>query len=177
MTDLRNFLTALGMENVRSLLQSGNLVFDSKVRTGSELERFLETEAMDRLSLEADFVVRTPDEWKSIIRQNPFRKEAEKDPGHLVVMFLKSEPDVADLVALQGDIRGREVVRAKGKQAYIYFPDGQGRSKLTHTVLEKRLGRGTGRNWNTVLKLGLMAKAGSARLTPMVPRRKISTSE
>ena len=173
MTDLRNFLTALGMENVRSLLQSGNLVFESKVRTGSELERFLESEALDRMSLEADFIVRTPEEWKTIIRQNPFRKEAEKDPAHLVVMFLKAEPDVADIVALQGDIRGREVVRAKGKQAYIYFPDGQGRSKLTHTVLEKRLGRGTGRNWNTVLKLGLISKAGSARLTPMVPRRKI----
>ena len=173
MTDLRNFLTALGMENVRSLLQSGNLIFDSKVRTGSELERFLEGEALDRMSLEADFIVRTPEEGKAIIRQNPFRKEAEKDPGHLVVMFLKAEPDVADIVALQGDIRGREVVRAKGKQAYIYFPDGQGRSKLTHTILEKRLGRGTGRNWNTVLKLGLISKAGSARLTPMVPRRKI----
>lgn len=173
MTDLRNFLTALGMGDVRSLLQSGNLVFNSNVRTGSELERFLETEAMDRMSLEADFIVRTPNEWKSIIRQNPFRKEAEKDPGHLIVMFLKSEPDVADIVALEADIRGREVVRAKGKQAYIYFPDGQGRSKLTHTILEKRLGRGTGRNWNTVLKLGMMAKAGSARLTPIAPRRKI----
>jgi uncharacterized protein (DUF1697 family) len=101
MTDLRNFVTQLGMGDARSLLQSGNLVFDSAVRTGAELERFLETEAMDRLSLDVDFVVRTPDEWKSIIRQNPFRKEAERDPKHLVVMFLKAEPDVADLVALQ----------------------------------------------------------------------------
>src|SRR5256885_16992383 len=97
MTDLRSFLTTLGMENVRSLLQSGNLVFDSRVRTGSELERFLETEAMDRLSLEADFVVRTPDEWKTIIRQNPFPKEAEEEPGHLEVTCLKNEPGVAAL--------------------------------------------------------------------------------
>jgi uncharacterized protein (DUF1697 family) len=173
MTDLRNFLTELGMDDVRSLLQSGNLVFGSKVRTGSELERFLETEAMERMSLEADIIVRTPDEWKTIIRQNPFRKEAEKDPGRLIVMFLKSEPDVADIVALQGDIRGREVVRAKGKHAYIYFPDGQGRSKLTHAILEKRLGRGTGRNWNTILKLGVMARTGSTRLTPIAPRKRI----
>jgi len=173
MTDLRKFLTDLGFGDARSLLQSGNLVFESKVRTGAELERFLEAEAHDRLSLDVDFVVRTPEEWKSIIRQNPFRKEAERDPGHLVVMFLKAQPDTADIVALQGDIRGSEVVRAKGKQAYIYFPDGQGRSKLTHVILEKRLGRGTGRNWNTVLKLALMAKAGSAKLTPMAPRKKI----
>ncbi|HEY3113955.1 MAG TPA: DUF1697 domain-containing protein [Gemmatimonadaceae bacterium] len=173
MTDLRNFLTQLGLGEVRSLLQSGNLVFESKVRTGAELERFLESEAHDRLSLEVDFIVRTPDEWKSIIRQNPFRKEAERDPGHLVVMFLKAEPDVQDMVALQADIRGPEVVRSKGKQAYIYYPNGQGRSKLTHSILEKRLGRGTGRNWNTVLKLGVMAKTGSARLTPIAPRKRI----
>jgi uncharacterized protein (DUF1697 family) len=173
MTDLRNFLAQLGMEDVRSLLQSGNLVFGSKVRTGAELERFLETEAHDRLSLDVDFFVRTPDEWKSIIRQNPFRKEAERDPGHLIVLFLKSAPGVDDIVALQAAIRGPEIVRAKGKQAYIYFPDGQGRSKLTTGILEKHMGRGTGRNWNTVLKLGIMARTGSAKLTPMAPRKRI----
>ena len=173
MTDLRNFLTDLGFDDARSLLQSGNLVFNSKVRTGAELERFLESEAHDRLSLEVDFIVRTPDEWKSIIRQNPFRKEAERDPGHLVVMFLKGAPDVEDIVALESEIRGPEIIRAKGKQAYIYYPNGQGRSKLTHSILEKKLGRGTGRNWNTVLKLGIMAKSGSARLTPIAPRKKI----
>ena len=153
MTDLRNFLAELGFDDARSLLQSGNLVFNSKVRTGAELERFLESEAHDRLSLEVDFIVRTPDEWKGVIRQNPFRKEAERDPGHLVVMFLKSVPEVEDIVALEAEIRGPEVVRAKGKQAYIYYPNGQGRSKLTHSLLEKRLGRGTGRNWNSVTKL------------------------
>ena len=173
MTDLRNFLTELGFDDARSLLQSGNLVFNSKVRTGAELERFLESEAHDRLSLEVDFIVRTPDEWKSVIRQNPFRKEAERDPGHLVVMFLKSAPDVEDIVALEAEIRGPEVIRAKGKQAYIYYPNGQGRSKLTHSILEKKLGRGPGRNWNTMLKLGIMAKSGSARLTPIAPRKKI----
>ena len=173
MTDLRNFLSQIGLEDVRSLLQSGNLVFTSKVRTATELERFLETEAAERLSLEVDFFVRTPDEWKSIIRQNPFREEAERDPGHLIVLFLKAAPGVDDLVALQTAIRGPEVVRAKGKQAYIFFPEGQGRSKLTTAILEKHLGRGTGRNWNTVLKLGIIAKTGSAKLTPMAPRKKI----
>jgi uncharacterized protein (DUF1697 family) len=173
MTDLRNFLTQLGLEDVRSLLQSGNFVFTSAVRTSTELERFLETEAADRLSLEVDFFVRTPDEWKSIIRQNPFRKEAERDPKHLIVQFLKAAPSVEDVVALEADIRGPEIVRAKGKQAYIFYRDGIGRSKLTTAILEKHLGRGTGRNWDTVLKLGIIAKTGSAKLTPMSPRKKI----
>jgi uncharacterized protein (DUF1697 family) len=173
MTDLRNFLTQLGLEDVRSLLQSGNLVFTSKVRTGAELERFLETEAVERLQMEVDFFVRTPDEWKSIIRQNPFRKEAERDPKHLVVLFFKNAPDAEDVTALQADIKGPEVVQAKGKQAYIFYPNGIGRSKLTGAMIEKRLARGTARNWNTVLKLGIIAKTGSAKLTPVAPRRRV----
>jgi len=173
MTDLRNFITQVGLQDARSLLQSGNLIFTSKVRTGAELERFLESEAVDRLSLEVDFFVRTPEEWKSVIRQNPFRKEAERDPGHLVVLFLKSVPKAEDVAALQAAITSPEIIKAKGKQAYIFYPNGQGRSKLTHTMIEKRLGRGTGRNWNTVLKLGIIAKTGSAKLTPVAPRRRI----
>lgn len=173
MTDLRNFLTQLGLEEARSLLQSGNLVFSSRVRTGAELERFLETEAMERLSLDVDFFVRTPAEWKSLIRQNPFRKEAERDPGRLIALFLKSEPEPREIAALEADIKGPESVRARDRHAYIYYPNGMGRSKLTHGLLEKHLGRATGRNWNTVLKLGIIAKTGSAKLTPIAPRKKI----
>jgi uncharacterized protein (DUF1697 family) len=60
--------------------------------------------------------------------------------------------------ALQKAIKGREVVRAVGRAAYLVYPDGVGRSKLTATLVEKHLGcRGTARNWNTVLKLDAMA--------------------
>ena len=175
MTDLRNFITQVGLQDARSLLQSGNLIFTSKVRTGAELERFLESEAAERLSLEVDFFVRTPEEWKLLIRQNPYRKEAERDPGHLIALFLKSAPNAEVVAALQADIKGKgpEIITAKGKQAYIFYPNGMGRSKLTHVMIEKRLGRGTARNWNTVLKLGIIAKTGSAKLTPVAPRRRI----
>src|SRR5882762_1234098 len=111
MTDLRSFITQLGLQDARSLLQSGNLIFSSRVRTGAELERFLETEAKERLSLESDFFVRTPEEWKSLIRQNPFRKEAERDPGYLIALFLKTPADPANVEALQTDIKGPETVK------------------------------------------------------------------
>jgi len=75
MTNLRNFLTELGFDNVRSLLQSGNLVFGSRSRFGAELERYLEMEAAKRLALEIDIYARTVDEWKSVVRQNPFRRK------------------------------------------------------------------------------------------------------
>ena len=173
MTNLRKFLTELGFDDVRSVLQSGNLVFGSRSRFGAELERYLEMEALKRLTLETDFYVRTAEEWKGVIRQNPFRKEAERDPKHLVVLFLKNAPTPKDVAALQMDISGAELVKAKGKQAYIFYPNGIGRSKLTNAMIEKRIGRGTGRNWNTVLKLDVIAKAGSLRLTPVTQRRKI----
>ena len=173
MTDLRNFLTQLGFDDVRSLLQSGNLVFDSRARIGAELERFLEAEALKRFALEIDFFVRAPEEWKGMIRQNPFRKEAELDPAHLVVMLLKSPPRAEDVAALQEGISGPEIVQAKGRQLYAFYPKGIGRSRLTNAVIERKLGRCTGRNWNTVLKLAIVAKSGSSKLTPISPRKRI----
>src|SRR3954468_15705322 len=106
MTDLRNFLTQLGLEDARSLLQSGNLVFTSKVRTGLELERFLETEAMDRLSLEVDVFVRTPTEWKALMRQSLFRKDADREPVYLIATFLKREAEAEEVAPLQAAIKG-----------------------------------------------------------------------
>lgn len=173
MTDLRNFLTQLGFDEVRSLLQSGNLVFDSKTRMGAELERYLETEALNRFAMEIDFFVRTPEEWKSIIRQNPFRKEAELDPARTVLLLFKTAPEAEDVATLQAEIAGPEVVRAKGRQIYALYPNGQGRSRLTNAVIERRVGRCTARNWNTVLKLAIVAKSGSTKLTPMAPRKRI----
>ena len=75
-------------------------------------------------------------------------------------MFLKSVPIVKDVEALQLSITGSESVRADGRQAYIVYPDGIGRSRLTNTLIEKRLViRGTGRNWNTVQKRAALTQA------------------
>ena len=72
-------------------------------------------------------------------------------------MLLKSAPDATRVKALQAAIVGPEIVRAKGRHAYIVYPDGMGRSRLTSALIERTLGtRGTARNWNTVLKLGAL---------------------
>jgi uncharacterized protein (DUF1697 family) len=160
MSDLRELLTKLGFEDAQSLLQSGNLVFRSRKRTPSQLERLLSTETEKQLGVQADFFVRTPEELKKVVARNPFPAEAERDPGHLVVMFLKDAPDKKKVEELRAAIVGSEVVRADGNHAYIVYPDGQGTSRLTITLIEKKLcTRGTGRNWNTVLKLAALAKA------------------
>lgn len=157
MADLRGMVTRLGFGAVQSVLQTGNLVFESDGRTGTQLERLLEGEAKKRLALETDFFVRNRREWRTAVTRNPFPKEAKGDPAHLVVMFLKDAPDAESVEALQAAITGPEVVRAVGKQLYVVYPDGIGRSRLTNAVIEKALStRCTGRNWNTVLKLGAL---------------------
>jgi uncharacterized protein (DUF1697 family) len=76
------------------------------------------------------------------------------------VMFLKGAAEAKDVERLQAAVSGPEVIRARGKDAYIVYPNGVGRSRLTNALLERHLGtRGTGRNWNTVLKLRAIAAA------------------
>jgi uncharacterized protein (DUF1697 family) len=157
MADLRNLLARLGFEDARSLLQSGNLVFRTNGKTGAQLERLLEAEAAKRFGLETSFLVRSASEWEAIVAHNPFPEEAKRDPAHLVAMVLKDAPKAGAVKALQAAITGREIVRAHGREAYLVYPDGIGPSKLTHALIEKTLGtRGTGRNWNTVLKLDVL---------------------
>ena len=157
MADLRALIDALGLGDAKTLLQSGNLVFDGGTRTPAALERLLADGARQRLGLDTDFFVRTAAEWRAVVAANPFPDEARRDPAHLVVMVCQEAPAAKNVTALQAAISGREQVRAKGKQAYLTYPDGIGRSKVTTALIEKKLGtRATGRNWNTVLKLAAL---------------------
>ena len=148
MADLRAMLADLGFADPRTLLQSGNAVFQSDKLTGADLECLLEVETEKRLGLKTDFFVRTPEEWREVIANNPFPDEAKSDPSHLVVVFLNKAPDG------RGGAAGRHQGpgdRARRGPAGVHHLSGRDReSELTITVIEKKLGsRGTGRNWNT----------------------------
>ena len=159
MADLKALLVNLGFEDVRTLLNSGNVVFRGKSKAGADLEKLLETEFAKKAGRPTEFFVRTAEEWKSIIDRNPMTDEARRDPGHLLVFVLKRAPSNQEVESLRAAIVGPEIVQADGKQAYIYYPAGVGQSKLTAKLIEKKLGTpGTGRNWNTVLKLGAMVE-------------------
>ena len=157
MSSLRSLLEELGFARVQTLLMSGNVVFESDGRKPTSLELVLEEATTRRLKVETDYFVRTAKEWSEIVAANPFRREGKEDPGHLLVVCLKKAVTSSDVKALQTAIRGPEIVRVEGRQAYIVYPDGVGRSKLTAALIEAKLGsRGTARNWNTVLKLAAM---------------------
>jgi uncharacterized protein (DUF1697 family) len=154
MADLRRLALDLGLDDPRTLLQSGNLVFGSPSRSVATLGRALEAAIQERFGIEVVVIVRTADDLRTVIARNPFLDAAQRDPGHLIVMFLQSAPKPAGVEALQGAITGTEITRVDGRHAYIVYPDGIGRSRLVGTLVERALGtRGTARNWNTVLKL------------------------
>ncbi len=158
MADLRALLDTLGLQQGQTLLQSGNVVFRSDNRSMAELERAIEGALVKRLRVATDVLIRSDSEWKAIIAGNPFPREAKEDPSHLLVIPLKEVPERSQVKALQAAIKGREIAHVHDRCAYIVYPDGIGRSCLTNVLIEKMLGtRGTGRNWNTVLKLDALA--------------------
>ena len=159
MAALRKLCQDLGLAGVKSVLQSGNLVFQSERLSGDALDRLLERETAERLGVAADYLIRSAVEWEQIVVRNPFAKEAVEDPSHLLVMCLKEAPSAQDVGALRSSFKGPEFIREDGKQLYLVYPAGIGRSKLTSAVIEQKLGvRGTARNWNTILKLLALCK-------------------
>ena len=153
MAELRAMLEALGLKDVKTLLQSGNAVFRCAAKSPAKLEQQLETEIKKHFDLTCDFHVRTAAELQAAIDANPLKAQAVKDPSRFLVSFYKAPLDAAKVKAAQSAITGPELVRCDGRHLYVYFPNGQADSKAG-IVIDKTLGvRGTARNWNTVTKL------------------------
>jgi uncharacterized protein (DUF1697 family) len=161
MADLRAMLEAHGCANSRTLLQSGNAVFAVNAKSSAvALEKKLETEAQRRFGFAVAFMLRTAAEWEALVACNPFPDAAKKDPARLILMAFKGAPDADAIKALRDGYKGPETIHVAGREAYLIYPEGQGNSKLTNALIERKLGvAGTARNWNTVLKLAALAAA------------------
>ena len=152
--------------SARTLGAAGSAVVVAPDRTTSaRLEAIVESSLAREAGLVTDAFARRPEEWAGIVQGNPFPAAAKEDPAHLVVTTLKDQPKPGAWPVLNAEIQGRERVAPGIRCAYIVYPDGIGRSKLTPAVIERHLGvRGTSRNWNTVLSLqGLGALADPGR--------------
>ena len=154
MAQLKALAESLGLAEPRTLLQSGNLVFQAKARASAPFEKLLEDALGKQLSLKTPVLVRSASEWQVALEANPFPAEAKSDPSHLLVMPLKASIDKVAMGELTRAIVGRERVKVVGQVLYLVYPDGIGRSKLTAALIEKKIGvAGTARNWNTAQKI------------------------
>ncbi|MGC2404968.1 MAG: DUF1697 domain-containing protein [Candidatus Cybelea sp.] len=154
MAALKKMVEDLGLGGPRSVLQSGNLIFEAGNRKAADLEEILQRKTARRLKVQTEYFIRDAKALTKIIEDNPFAREAKTGPGHLVVFFLKQRPSAESVRRLQAQIKGPEVVKPDERHIYVTYPAGQGRSKLTNAAIEKALeSRGTARNWNTILKM------------------------
>ncbi len=157
MAALKAVAERLALGDPKTLLQSGNLVFSSDGKAGA-IETLLETAIESELGVETQVCVRSAAEWSALVEANPFPQEAKDDPAHLLLVAFKSPPKPSGPKAIAEVYDGPERIALARGHAFIVYPDGQGRSKLTPTLLGRHLGVGTGRNWNTVLKLEAMLR-------------------
>jgi len=158
MAALRDVLAGLGYRDVRTFLQSGNVVFTSRASPG-RLQRDLEKQIGAELGIDVQVLVRTRDELADIVERNPFRDVALNPSRHLV-SFLSAKPAATVLRDLATvDVTPEQFV-VSGREIYAWHPDGVQRSRLGKLLSEERLGvAATARNWNTVTKLLALADA------------------
>jgi len=156
MGDLRDLLTGLGYADVRTLLQSGNVVLTS-TRSGKPLERELERELSAAFGFDIAVVARTRAQLAAVIERNPLAGVAD-DPKRYQVTFLSAKLSAARARELSElDVAPEQVVLS-GREVYAWHPDGIQRSPLAAALTDSKLGvTGTARNWNTVTKLLALA--------------------
>ena len=154
MSELRTLYEFLGLQDPKTYVQSGNVVFRTKERNVAAVAKRIEDAIERRFGFRVDVVVRTPSELRDVIARNPFAKRRAVDPGKLLVTFLASQPSAEARDQVLKIKTAPEELHIDGCEVYIYFPDGMGRSKLAWPTIGKKLGTtGTGRNWNSVTKL------------------------
>ncbi|MDQ6645474.1 MAG: DUF1697 domain-containing protein [Chloroflexota bacterium] len=154
MNELKELHESLGLRDVLTYIQSGNVVFTSDDADVVRLQRYIEDGVEKKFDFHAEVIVRTSAELREIIENNPFQGQPGKESKWVVVMFLAASPDNAALEDLLKAYVGPEELFFTSKEVYIYYPNGIGRSKLSGSFIEKKLKTvGTARNWNTILKL------------------------
>jgi len=159
MEALRALYGRLGFQDAQSYVQSGNVVFRTSGRDLSRVARKIEEGIAKEFACKPDVILRTTAEMRDVVSRNPFAGRAGIEPGKLLVTFLASEPGPEARERFSRIEADPEELHLDGRELYIYFPIGIGKSKLPVGRIERALMTpGTGRNWNTVTKLLEMAE-------------------
>ncbi len=157
MRDLRELLSGAGFEDVRTYLQSGNVVLGSDAPP-EQVARESERQIAGRFGLEIQIVVRTREELAAVVARNPLGAVAV-NPKRYQVSFLAAEPAPDALRKLQAAAVAPERLVADGRELYAWHPDGIARSRLSTLLAGRGLGAAaTARNWSTVTALLALAE-------------------
>ena len=154
MANLRALAEEIGLSDVRTYIQSGNLFFSADEADG--LEERLEA-AVAKAFLPVPILVRSAEQWAGYAASNPFPDAAEAEPNRLMMMLSKRPPEADAAAVLQERAGHGERVAIAGGALWIHYPGGSGTSKLSPSLIDRLVGSpATGRNWRTVCKIGEM---------------------
>ncbi|HEX2923153.1 MAG TPA: DUF1697 domain-containing protein [Chloroflexota bacterium] len=160
MSELVQLFVEEGCSNVRSYIQSGNVVFSMDPTLVEPLSSRVTAAIAERYGYEVPILLRTTEQIGDVIRDNPFLQVgAAEDTLH--VLFLSDTPEARHVDELDTDRSKPDSFVVRGREVYLYLPNGAGRTKLTSDYFERRLSTAsTGRNWRTVVTLFELMKGG-----------------
>lgn len=159
MDALKALCLSLKLKNPQTFIQSGNVIFRTKESDLPKLAKRIQDAIEKQFGFRPEVILRTITELREVVAANPFAGRGGIEPSKLLVIFLAADPEKEarkKALAIKTD---PEELHLIGREIYLYFIDGQGRSKLRWQVIERALGTyGTGRNWNSVTKMLAMAE-------------------
>lgn len=160
MPDLTRMVAGLGLDNVQTYVQSGNVIFAAPDQEMTALALRIQSQIKQAFSLDVPVVMRSGPEMQRIHDNNPFLTTRNENPDFLHVTFLAAPTSPARVQGLSIQNAGADKYVIRDREIYLYCPGGYGRTKLTNTVFEKKLGvQATTRNWKTVTALAELAAA------------------
>lgn len=153
MEALRKALEELNFKNISTYIQSGNVLFQTEISDVAALGQQICDLIGKHFGFEVSVIVVTPKDLQQTIADNPFAPENIELPQPYV-SFLSERPEQQNIQVLEAMDFQEDRFRIVGKNLYIHYADGAGKTKLTSAVIEKKLRlTSTARNWKTVLKL------------------------
>ena len=154
MDALRALYESLKFEDPRTYVQSGNVIFRTKEKNATTLTRKIQNAIEGEFGFRPEVILRTKDELKKVVAASPFANRRDLEPGKILVTFLTAEPGPQAQATLHSLKVHPEELHLKGRELYIYFPDGAGRSTLPWSSIAKLLKTtGTARNWNSITRM------------------------
>lgn len=158
MDALRAVYESLGLEDVRTYVQSGNVVFYTEQGDLTGLAAQLEDGIEETFGFRSKVILRSAADMTDVVARNPFAERPDLDGGKLLVTFLATDPDPELIDRIHAISAGPEELYIDGRELFIYFPNGIAKSKLP-MILEKVLKiPSTSRNWNSITRMLEMAE-------------------
>jgi uncharacterized protein (DUF1697 family) len=159
MKDLVSMFTQAGCHNVRTYIQSGNVIFNAVPNITARLSESIATQLSNRFECRTQIILRTGEELRDIVRNNPFIQAGAAEQM-LHIMFLADLPEPSNIHLLDPNRSPPDEFIVRGREVYLRLPNGVARSKLTNSYFDSKLGTAsTARNWRTVVKLSELVGA------------------